>query len=654
MKKKHLVKIMSVLLAISLVGCGSNPSIDNPANPVETTTPTEVAPETVVEDGQTSDSQNSETSEDTTESATIEEDEKTAQEELERQEAEKEVKEELERQEAERKALITNTNSISMLNYLTVIAEEVHQSSNNRLFLEEASRSLLNNLYPNAVDKTTQTHVSNMVRNIDELRMIATKRDRLAYIYKQNKAAAMKSAMPSPMSILNVVSSTNPLKALASVTYLAVDSYSSYTSTNNSVELSYLKDGWELDDAEDSTLSENRIEAFNYMQNIIRDNGLDGDLALNSDAIIDFVKWQNETNVTRRIQFLEQNESVYSAFGGYWLLLSKSYYEDNNFEGCISAIDTYLETQPRIFRKDTELAAALPYAIASVGEVREENALTEKEQYYTEHLYENTKNDDWALNYFAAVTYMDLYSKTKDQSYLEKAYTIAKNNVNELIEAQQKLNGKYCSELKDQEMKVPEDATKEQKKEIEKYNKMLKEVRKTELPPVDNALLINTQLLLSLANEIGISSVEKSTLDAMLHENRSSLFLVDTIDSRYWFTQQPNINLEGDLSKNTLTIPATYVCENSRIEVSVNHGGTIITYDDWMIDEVKRPKNSEINDYSVSFSSAKMKKADIKANDTATVTIYPYGDDVPSIELRFNAKEKKILLYYSYEWELTE
>lgn len=645
MNKKYLIKILSLLLAISLVGCGSNPSIDNPANPVETTTQTEVGPETVVKDSQTS--------EDTTESVTIGENKKTAQEELERQEAEKEAQEELERQEAEKKALLTKTNSISMLNYLTVVAEEVLQSSNSRLFLEEASQSLLNNLYPNAVDKTTQTHVSNMVRNIDELRMIAAKRDRLAYIYEQSKAAAMKSAMPSPMSILNVASSTNPLKALASVTYLAVDSYSSYTSTNASVELSYLKDGWELDDAEDRTLSENRIEAFNYMQNIIRDNGLDGDLALNSEAISDFVKWQNETNVTRRIQFLEQNESVYSAFGGYWLLLSKSYYENNDFEGCISAIDTYLETQPRIFRKDTELAAALPYAVASLGEVYKGNALTEKEQYYTEHLYENTKNDDWALNYFAAVTYLDLYSKTKDQSYLEKAYTIAKNNVNELIEAQQKLNAKYCSELKDQEMKVPKDATKAQKKEIEQYNKMLKEIRKTELPPIDNALLINTQLLFPLANEIGISSGEKTTLDAMLHEDGNNLFMVDTIDSRYWLTRQPKINLKGCLSSNTLTIPVTYVCENSRIEVSVNHGGTTTIYDDWKIDDVKRPKDSEIYTYSVSFSSAEMKKADIKVNDTATVTIYPYGDDVPPIELRFNAKEKKMLLFSSYEWELT-
>ena len=36
-----------------------------------------------------------------------------------------------------------------------------------------------------------------------------------------------------------------------------------------------------------------------------------------------------------------------------------------------------------------------------------------------------------------------------------------------------------------------------------------------------------------------------------------------------------------------------------------------------------------------------MKKVDVDAGDTATVVIYPYGDDVQPVELRFRAKEKK-------------
>lgn len=114
-------------------------------------------------------------------------------------------------------------NSVEMLNYLTVLAEEVHQSANSKLFLENVTDSLLNDLYPNAIDKRTQNYISNMLQNIDLLRMVDVKRERLAFLYEQNKAMAMKSAIPSPLSLLNVVESANPLQMLASVTYLAID-----------------------------------------------------------------------------------------------------------------------------------------------------------------------------------------------------------------------------------------------------------------------------------------------------------------------------------------------------------------------------------------------------------------------------------------------
>ena len=61
-----------------------------------------------------------------------------------------------------------------------------------------------------------------------------------------------------------------------------------------------------------------------------------------------------------------------------------------------------------------------------------------------------------------------------------------------------------------------------------------------------------------------------------------------------------------------------------------------------------------LDSFTVSFTSLSMKKVDVDAGDTATVVIYPYGDDVQPVELRFRAKEKKILFYTSYEWELVK
>ncbi len=46
----------------------------------------------------------------------------------------------------------------------------------------------------------------------------------------------------------SAVSSGNPLQAIASVSYMALNAYTSYSNYTQELNLQYLKDGWELDD----------------------------------------------------------------------------------------------------------------------------------------------------------------------------------------------------------------------------------------------------------------------------------------------------------------------------------------------------------------------------------------------------------------------
>ena len=81
---------------------------------------------------------------------------------------------------------------------------------------------------------------------------------------------------------------------------------------------------------------------------------------------------------------------------------------------------------------------------------------------------------------------MDLNILTKDELYLEKAYEIALGNVNVLVDEQRTLNKTYMEEI--QKIEADKDSTKREKEEIKKYNKLLKEQRKVELPPVSEIL----------------------------------------------------------------------------------------------------------------------------------------------------------------------
>ena len=376
----------------------------------------------------------------------------------------------------------TQRNSINMLNYLTVLTQQINDSKGSRLFLEQAYSSMINNTFPNAVDTRTQAQMISILDTLENYRMIDVKRERLEYIYQQNCAQAYRQAIPSPMSILNVVQSGNLLKAAVSVIYMAVDSMASYEAYKDQTELQYLQDGWELDDAEAAELHNSRKQAFTYMLSMVRDNELPGDYALNEESVQNFVSWTNNPNVTRRIAFLESSQETYQAFGTYWITLAKSYYEAEDYEKCLEAIAEYEKISSRIFRKDYDYAELLPMGIVAAKETCSKDEYIKIADAYTKAILNNTDISDWSLRYFVAQINMDLFAQTKNEEYLKAAYRIAYDNVNFLVDGQRELNAAYIADIVQKE--APDGAVKREKEEVKQYNKMLKEARKTELPPI--------------------------------------------------------------------------------------------------------------------------------------------------------------------------
>ena len=432
----------------------------------------------------------------------------------------------------------TQRNSLNMLNYLTVLTQEINDSKKSRLYVESAYSSLLNNTYPNAVDSRTQAQLTNILDTLEAYRMVDVKRERIQFIYEQNKAQAMRQAIPSPMSVLNVVQSGSVLKAAISVVYMAVDSYSSYSSYAAQADMDFLKEGLELDDEENAELHQSRKQAFTYMLNMVRENNLQGDYALSEDTVKEFVTWKNNTNVVRRISFLESNKEAYQAFGNYWLLLARSYYEAGEYKKCLDSVNEYEKISSRIFRKDYEYAKILPLAIVAAKEVYSKERYKAVADKYTQIIIDNSDNNDWTSRYFVAQIYLDLFTQTKDKSYEQKAYKIAYDNVNYLVDEQKELNAKYLADFNEAE--ASKNATKREKEEIKQYNKTLKAERKVALPPVSEALYLNCDLLFALANELNISSSEKRKIDSILHEKDESIFLMQEIDKRYWFEKKRN------------------------------------------------------------------------------------------------------------------
>ena len=525
--------------------------------------------------------------------------------------------------EPEELLTVEQQNSINMLNYLTALVTEINASSSSRVYLESIYDELRNNTNPSVVDGTTRIEYENILDLLFKYRMIEVKRERLQYIYDQNSAAALRSAIPSPLSLMNVIQSRNGLKTMVSLLFMAMDSASSYKSYTNEIEMQYLQDSWVLEDEEATNLHNSRKSMFSYMVKIVNTYGLPDELTLNEASVTELVKWKNHANIDQRLLFLESNQETYSAFGDYWLILAENYYLDNQYRKCLEAVEQYRTLNNGIFRKDYKFANVIPYAIVAAKSTMGSESYMAFAEEYIELLLANTDQNNWTLRYFAAQTYVELYGKTEDKTYLQKAYDVTIQTMNYLVEEQKKLNTEYLADIALAE--VPKNATSDEKKTIRKYNDYLKDERDIAVPPVYEPLRLYCDLLFALAEEMNLSWSAKKNADNILH-GQGALFLDATLDGMYWMTADNAVDagsVEVTFDGNSFTIPAQYVSTISSVTMAVN--GQTVT--DWQVKKVDRNKSSDVAAFVATYTSENAKEIEFAEGDTITLEIRAYDDD---------------------------
>lgn len=512
-------------------------------------------------------------------------------------------------------------NSLNMLNHLVALMQEINTSQHDRLYLEQAYMELYDNINPESINFSTQEEITHLLNTMEKYRMIAVKRERLQYLYEQNRAQALKEIVPSPLAVLNSIQAFSLKRLVGSFIYMGADSYTRYQSASHKAETEFVQEGWKLDDEAAQALHTARIATFNYIVDIVRSEQLPGYLSLNEKAISEFVEWKNKTNNTQKIQFFESNRETYRAFGPYWLTLARCYYEAEDYEGCLEAMDEYEALGISIFRRNYELAEALPMAIVSARDLMRIEKYIETAERYAALILANTENSDWALRYFAAQTYLELYGLTQEETHLTAAYEIALNNVNHLLEEQKKLNAAYLADIA--LIEAPKNITKEQKREIKAYNDMLKQVRRTELPPVCEPLLVNCELLFALMDRMNPSEKELGRIDEILHADGQPVFLCKPLDALYSFDEEPAAPADISFSKAGLIVPAEYVSDGTQILVTVSHNGESVPLEGWTLSEVKRTNKEDISSFQAVYVSENAKKFSFKPDMTIHIEIVP-------------------------------
>lgn len=632
MKKRKSIRVAALVLTLTLTGCGNK--IQNTASS------SPEMQEKVQNESADSNNDNRTGIPDITEVAENKENSNQGTTDETRLKAEEEIRlkaeEEARIKAEEEKKLAEQRNSFSMMCYLAITAEEIRTSKNNRLILEDIYTSLLNDINPGAVDEITQDHLKNLRDIIKSYLDISVKREQLQFIYNQEKASAMRSAIPDPLAILSVSNALDWRKLALTVTYTAVDSYNNYKRASENADMAFIMSGWELDDEEKEAVMKNRDRAFDYMVDMVQEYHLDGLKTLNEKSIKKFAEICATQNASERIKLLKAEEYTYSVLGNYWLELADAYFETSQYLKCLECVDHYNNLAMGIYRQDFNYLQILPKVIVAAQESYSGERYVTSINGFADAIIENTSTDDWCVRYFAAQVYLDLYSKTNDSKHLEKAYKIASENVTVLLKQQRLINSAYLSDvveetvaepdyryMTNQEKKDKKKEYKDEQKRVKQYNKTLKENRKTELPSLYEPLVLNCELLFELADQMNINSSEKTEIESILETDNNGIFIIEPINDAYSFTSIEN-RYSMEFYKDEMIIPANLMTEKSKVTVTINEKDDIKIFDDCIVTKVER-EGDTIDTFMAHLSSKQLKKYDWTADSRITILI-TYGD----------------------------
>ena len=178
-------------------------------------------------------------------------------------------------------------------------------------------------------------------------------------------------------------------------------------------------------------------------------------------------------------------------------------------------------------------------------------------------------------------------------------------------------------------------------------NKLLKEERKTALPPTYEPLVLNCDLLFALAEEKKIDITTKNKINKMLHGNGEPLFLIEPLDQYYTMNSDSLLDIENaeiSFTGKEFTMPALFVSDDATIKMIVDIDGTKTEVTDWVVSKVERKTEGDISSFKATFKSDDIKSLQYSSTTKVKLIITPRNNSsCEDISVAFKAKEKQIL-----------
>ena len=141
---------------------------------------------------------------------------------------------------------------------------------------------------------------------------------------------------------------------------------------------------------------------------------------------------------------------------------------------------------------------------------------------------------------------------------------------------------------------------------------------------------------------------EKVKIDNILHENGKSIFLLPSVDDKYWFTKTPELfdtsKLEAVYTVKELSVPVECVSSSAVIHVTVTDpvDKASVTYEDWILQRVDRKTKGNLASFVAVYQSPSAQKHEYKEGAVLNVKIQPKaGVETATFNFSFSAVQNK-------------
>lgn len=294
----------------------------------------------------------------------------------------------------------------------------------------------------------TAPYINMFNDTIKENKSIEQKRQRLEYLYNQNKASLVSALVPNALHFVNIaMTAGNPLRAMIAIGGASLSSVSSYVSEKQKQNLELIQKEWELDDSQVDIFESLSEWLRTYLSKACEKYGITNDQLASVNTLRSFIKlcsqydYRDDKQARELLLKLDTGnfKSELAFFPEYWGEIAKAAYGAENYELSLQYIDNFEDSYVKTMYHDENYSQILK--IKAYCLLQKDNIdipIADELCRIADSIYALSPASEWADLYFCVELYEEMKKLNNSSSIRAKQIRLMEEVVDKVADEYKK------------------------------------------------------------------------------------------------------------------------------------------------------------------------------------------------------------------------